>query len=205
MANITQKITSYIHGISYQPDHLKRPGQVRELLNGMPDITYGLLKRPGSELITKLENVTSDGKWFTIFRDDREKYLVRHHDGEIRVWSLIDGEEKTVKYAADPEGKETLTEATYLKEAGPKQIDVLTVNDYTFLTNKLRTVKMGGTTANERPYEAFVLIKVAEYNSQYDIAITAPDAVQDQEVTGATSLSTSAPPQGHNDGSCGKQ
>ena len=205
MANITQKITSYVHGISYQPDHLKRPGQVRNLENGLPDITYGLLKRPGSEIIKKIEGVTEEGKWFTIFRDDREKYLVRHHDGQIRVWSLIDGEEKTVTYAADPEGKEMLTEAQYLKEAPPKQIDVLTVNDYTFLTNKLRTVKMGGTKANERPHEAFVLIKVAEYNSQYDLAITAPDAVQDQEVTGATSLSTSAPPMGHNDGSCGKQ
>ena len=205
MANITQKITSYVHGISYQPDHLKRPGQVRNLVNGLPDITYGLLKRPGSEIIKKIEDVTKDGKWFTIFRDDREKYLVRHHEGKIRVWSLIDGEEKTVAYAADPEGKDAATEATYLKDAGPKQIDVLTVNDYTFLTNKIRTVKMGGTKANERPHEAFVLIKVAEYNSQYDIIITAPDAVQDKEVTGATSLSTSAPPMGHNDGSCGKQ
>lgn len=205
MANITQKVTSYVHGISYQPDHLKRPGQVRNLENGLPDITYGLLKRPGSEIIKKIEGVTEEGKWFTIFRDDREKYLVRHHDGQIRVWSLIDGEEKTVTYAADPEGKEMLTEAQYLKEAPPKQIDVLTVNDYTFLTNKLRTVKMGGTKANERPHEAFVLIKVAEYNSQYDIAITAPDAVQDKEVTGATSLSTAPPPKGNNDASCGKQ
>ena len=74
MANVSQKISSYVHGISQQPDHLKKPGQVRHLLNGLPDVTEGLKKRAGSELIADL-NTSSDGKWFTIFRDANEKYI----------------------------------------------------------------------------------------------------------------------------------
>ena len=68
MANVTQKISSFIQGISQQPDYLKRSGQVVDLVNALPDVTIGCQKRPGSELIAKLET-TQGGKWFTIFRD----------------------------------------------------------------------------------------------------------------------------------------
>lgn len=101
MANISQKISSYIAGISQQPDHLKRPGQVRNLLNGLPDITEGLLKRPGSELISKL-NTTSGGKWFTMFRDANEAYIAQINNGVLKIWSLIDGLPRVVRYNSTP-------------------------------------------------------------------------------------------------------
>jgi hypothetical protein len=102
MANISQKISSYISGISQQPDHLKRPGQVRNLLNGLPDITEGLLKRPGSELISKL-NTTPDGKWFTMFRDANEAYIAQINAGVLKIWSLIDGLPRVVRYNSTPD------------------------------------------------------------------------------------------------------
>jgi hypothetical protein len=101
MANVTQKISSFIQGISQQPDYLKRSGQVVDLVNALPDVTIGCQKRPGSELIAKLET-TKGGKWFTIFRDDYEKYLVQYIDKNIRVWSLLDGTPRVVKYSTDP-------------------------------------------------------------------------------------------------------
>ena len=49
MANVTQTIPNYLSGVTRIPDFNKLPGQVRELLNGYPDTTYGLLKRPGTK------------------------------------------------------------------------------------------------------------------------------------------------------------
>ena len=193
MASITQKVTSYIQGVSQQPDHLKRPGQVRELVNGLPDVTHGLMKRPGSKVITELTNVDKLGKWFTIFRDDEEKYLGRVRDGAIRIWSIIDGTEKTVTYATDAEGKNPATDLDYLQQSSNYDLDILSVNDYTFIINKTQKVTMGEQSVNTRPHEAFVQIKLAEYNTEYDLIITSPDAVADKEVTGATGLATASP------------
>ena len=101
MANISQKVTSYVHGISQQPDHLKKPGQVRNLLNALPDVTAGLLKRPGSEVISFLDTVPV-GKWFTIFRDNNEKYLGLISEAGLRIWSLVDGLPRLVRYNSTP-------------------------------------------------------------------------------------------------------
>ena len=195
MASITQKITSYVHGISQQPDHLLRPGQVRNLVNGLPDVTHGLMKRPGSQVITELSGVDNRGKWFTIFRDNQEKYLGRIRDGKIRVWSILDGTEKTVQYSLTPGGADFVNNLDYLYQTSEADLDVLTVNDYTFIVNKTKKVVMSEQSANIRPYEAFVQIRLAEYNTVYDLIISAPDAVQDQEQTSASGLVTSPPPQ----------
>jgi len=102
MANISQKVTSYVHGISQQPDHLKKPGQVRNLLNALPDVTTGLMKRPGSEVISFLDTVPV-GKWFTIFRDNDEKYLGLISKDDLRIWSLVDGLPRLVRYNSTPD------------------------------------------------------------------------------------------------------
>ena len=42
MASITQTIPNYVGGISEQPDQLKFPGQVKDVVNAIPDVTRGL-------------------------------------------------------------------------------------------------------------------------------------------------------------------
>ena len=51
MANVTQTIQNYLSGVARIPDFNKLPGQVRDLLNGYPDTTFGLVKRPGTEFL----------------------------------------------------------------------------------------------------------------------------------------------------------
>ena len=55
MTGITQTIPNYYGGISEQPDQLKNPGQVKDSINGIPDITNGLYKRPGSKRIALID------------------------------------------------------------------------------------------------------------------------------------------------------
>ena len=71
MTAVTQQIPNFILGESEQPDELKLPGQVRSLSNGIPDVTEGLKKRPGSKFMMKkyiLIQVLLNGLIFTMMR-----------------------------------------------------------------------------------------------------------------------------------------
>ena len=65
MASVTQKVPNYVLGISTQPDEKKVPGQVVDLVNGVPDVVRQLIKRPGSQLINTISPSTvANAKWF---------------------------------------------------------------------------------------------------------------------------------------------
>ena len=101
MTSITQTINSYIGGISQQPDEKKVPGQLVTAKNVLPDVTEGLMKRPGSKLISSLSdgslNSSTNGKWFHYYRDENEQYVGQiSRDGVLRMWDCATGSEKTV-------------------------------------------------------------------------------------------------------------
>ena len=105
MTTVTQRIPNFFKGISQQPDNRKFPGQVKDALNVYPDYALGLLKRPGGKYVTGLENATSSGKWFSILRDEVEKYVAQYDNNSFSVWSLIDGSQRRVnmgKYSNVP-------------------------------------------------------------------------------------------------------
>ena len=52
MAGITQTIPSFIQGISEQADHLKFQGQVRDIVNAIPDPPLVYLKDPAELELT---------------------------------------------------------------------------------------------------------------------------------------------------------
>ena len=89
MAAVTQRIGSYLGGVSKQSDDKKLPGQVRECYNGFPDATYGLTKRPGFKHILNLGTGTTydDGKWFYINRDGSESYVGVVKNSSINIWN----------------------------------------------------------------------------------------------------------------------
>lgn len=102
MASISQHIPSYVQGISEQPDELKLPGQVRDALNVLPDVTKGLLKRPGARLINPV-GIIVNGKWFHIYRDSNEQYIGHIlNSGEVQIFSCLDGMPRIVNYSDTP-------------------------------------------------------------------------------------------------------
>ncbi len=97
MASVSQRIPNFLGGFSQQPDSLKLPGQLTQADNCLPDPTYGLLRRPGLKLVSALTNATSDGRWFSIFRDSTEQYIGQFSpSGQLRVWNAFNGIEATV-------------------------------------------------------------------------------------------------------------
>ena len=111
MSTVTQSIPALIGGISQQPDELKVPGQVNVAKNVLPDVTHGLLKRPGSELIASLSdnstaalNSVDGGKWFHYYRDDDEQYIgqINTSTGDVNMWLCSTGQPFPVNSADRP-------------------------------------------------------------------------------------------------------
>lgn len=101
MSTISQRIPNLFLGISQQPDSRKFPGQVRDAVNTLPDFALGMLKRPGGEYIESLTNATTTGRWFSILRDQDEKYIAQYANNVFRIWSLADGSPRAVNMGSN--------------------------------------------------------------------------------------------------------
>ena len=221
MATITQTISSYNGGISQQPDQLKAPGQLTKAQNVYPDVTLGLVKRPGSRLIKSLsddstasKNSVTNGKWFHYYRDENEQYIGQiARDGSVKMWGCDDGLPRTVTYNS------TATEAAlkaYLEHYNDSDLQTLTLNDYTYITNRAEkksdnstthpktTVAMAALDSGDfnsdasnmnkndvRPPEAFIQLNKVAYASQYSAYFYDSDSTTD--VYTATRLSVTRP------------
>ena len=178
MAGITQTIPQFTAGISEQPDHLKFPGQVKDMTNAIPDITRGLFKRPGSKRVgtDKLPNVQSGGSWFHYYRDETEGSYIGQvaADGQVRVWRCKDGQQMTTSYTHDGVDHQA-TVQDYLATSVPENLQFLTINDTTFVnsrdtTNDNTLVGTTGTTTDTPdPHFGFLELIRTENGRQYGI------------------------------------
>lgn len=167
MAAVTQRVSNYLGGVSKQSDDKKLPNQVRECLNGYPDPTFGLTKRPGFKWVANLGTGTTydNCKWFYIHRDNDEKYVgcikpAGGGTGDIDIWNATTGAACTVTYGTGAQAYLTGARTNY---------DVLTVQDTSIITNNLHTVTaITDPTYNTKARAALVLSgnPVGKYNVQ---------------------------------------
>ena len=185
MANVTQTIPNLTQGISQQPDEYKVPGQVKDMVNALPDITHGLTKRPAGKFVASLSdgsnNSTTNGKWFHYYRDENEQYIGQiARNGVIRMWDCLTGAEKTVVNG--------IGNNTYLTHTGDEDIQTLTLNDFTYLNNRSVTTEMDTTTEPDVDFgkEIFVELKSISYAKQY--ALNVFDNTNTSTITTATRI-----------------
>jgi hypothetical protein len=195
MASVTQKVPNYVMGISTQPDEKKIPGQVVDLVNGVPDVVDQLIKRPGSNLVSTITPDTADNaKWFDIYTTDTEQYIGQvAADGEVKVWRASDGAVIPVDYA-DIAGSGVATYLDNTSESDEKSSDiqVLTINETTFFVNRKKTVAMKTAISDKSPpqlNEAFINLDTISYGKQYALDIYDPADNTTYSHTRATSLS----------------
>ena len=177
MASVTQTIPQFSLGMSEQPDNLKFPGQVTEIVNAIPDVTRGLFKRPGAKRIgtSPLANVQSGGSWFHYFRDETEGSYIGQvaADGQVRVWRCSDGTQMTTAYGT---GGQTAIQ-NYLATSTPENLQFLTINDTTFVSSRDSTnsnTLVGETgTSTARPDAHFAMLELlrTENGRQYGIDV----------------------------------
>jgi len=168
MAAVNQRIPNFLGGVSQQPDKIKFPGQLRVCDNAVPDVTFGLKKRPPAEFVGTLANANADGHWYDILRDGDEKYIVQITPANsgampIRVWDLADGTEKSLTNNSGDSLFAYLAGAT-------SPYSVTTIQDYTIIANPNKVV--GKTTANTgSPIHggdySYARLDTVAYNTEY--------------------------------------
>ncbi len=166
MAAISQVIPNLLGGVSQQPDPLKLPGQVREAENVILDPTFGCRKRPPTQFVNQLSTDVPEGaKWFNIFRDQNERYVVciyrETSSTRIRVWEADTGSERTVSIESSA--------GAYLDVSAARKINPLTINDFTLLCNTEKLVTMSNSTVDEAKAEALIVIQQVAYNTAYQV------------------------------------
>jgi len=212
MAQINQRIPNFLGGVSQQPDKIKFPGQLRVCDNAVPDITFGLRKRPPAEFIGTLTNANTSGHWYEILRDGDEKYIIQitpSNSGSmpIRVWDLADGTEKSLTNSSGDSLFSYLAGAT-------SPYAVTTIQDYTIIANPNTTVTTTGNTftpIHSGEY-SYARLDTVAYNTEYilysgtaptpnnyfrvtSVKVDVREVVSDIEVTNQGSgYSTSSPP-----------
>ena len=181
MASVTQKVPSYVLGMSTQPDEKKIPGQVVDLVNGVPDVVRQLIKRPGSQLVNNITPSTAaHTKWFNIYTDDQEQYIGQvGADGAVKIWRCSDGVEIPVDYAyVAGSNKATYLDNTALSDEKSSDIQVMTINETTFFVNRRKQVAMKTGAEDKSPpqlHEAFISLDTISYGKQYALDIYDPD------------------------------
>ena len=153
MAAVTQRIDNYLGGVSRQSDDKKLPGQVRECLNGYPDPTFGLTKRPGFKWIANIGTGTTydSAKWFYIHRDDDEKYIGCIKPASITVTgNVTSGATNKTKLATTASGSGTGLKVNLTASSGVVTAITVETAGANYVNNETITIASSdaGTGAN---------------------------------------------------------
>ena len=102
MTAVSQSYPNYLGGLNEQPDELKKPGQLVQALNVIPDPTVGLTRRPGFKKIGFIANADPAGTWFELQLSNQvnSDYMYIgcvNQDGSVHIVNQ-DGESQLVKY-----------------------------------------------------------------------------------------------------------
>ena len=200
MANITQTIPNLTQGISQQPDEYKIPGQVKDMVNALPDVSQGLLKRPAGKFVASLsdgaKNSSSNGKWFHYYRDENEQYIGQvHRDGTVRMWACVEVRGPSGGLIHNAGAEVNVVDVTtgsgagkYLYHTSDEDIQTLTLNDFTYLNNRTKTVVMDSLLepAGNFTKEVFIELKTISYAKQYSLNVFDQDGTSDSHFTTET-------------------
>jgi len=141
MPVVTQLTPNFLGGVSKQNDDKKLEGQITECINGYPDPTFGLLKRPGMQYTNVLRKADDsaftkaeleDAAWFFIDRATAGSYIGCIKGTDIFVWTAENGTFCTV----------TNSGTGYLTGTEQNDYHFRSIQDTTVITNKGVTTAM---------------------------------------------------------------
>ena len=141
MPAVTQLTPNFLGGVSRQNDDKKLEGQLTECVNGYPDPTYGLLKRPGMQFTSVLKKANGDtfteaelagSAWFFVERGAAGSYIGAIKGTDIYMWTAADGEWCQV----------TNNATGYLTGTQQNDYHFRSIQDTTIITNRTVTTAM---------------------------------------------------------------
>ncbi|WP_079211893.1 hypothetical protein [Brucella pituitosa] len=173
MAKISGSIANFANGISQQAVALRLATQGEEQVNAYSTVIDGLKKRPPTSRVATLgtdfpDNVHSH----SVNRDTHERYSILTTPSGIRVFDL-QGNEKVVRTHV---GWDYLWYDPSVHATAPYKM--LTVGDYTFITNTTVKTKISSITEPLSPSEALVHVMAGNYGKDYTISINGTEVAR---------------------------
>lgn len=190
MPLVSQSVPSFKGGVSQQPDIIRFPDQVTELINGFPNEVEGLQKRPPTIHVKRVADRvdTSKKKYHVINRDENEQYILQLGSGEFQVFDL-NGTARNCSFETDEDRQ-------YIIANNPKEsLRAVTVADYTFVLNTEKVVDpVEGTSGSGESGTSLAYIKNAQYaktyaiyiNDQYICGVITPDGGEPKQAVQTT-------------------
>ena len=161
MAYVTTSYGRPIQGVSQQPDRIRLEGQCTLQENYIPDVVKGLTKRPSTYLVGKIadHSISSFSKFHAYDRGDESYFM------------CVEPMTNTVK-VFNSEGEPQVVDGTvpYIESMEPwKQLDMRTIGDFTFITNKTVPVRMSNEKSPAQSTMGIVYCQYATYGKTYKI------------------------------------
>lgn len=203
MGQISQYVTAPYQGVSQAAQQVRLPEQATAIEDGFVAIPQGASKRPPLTHLGKLcgHTGTSTGIAQAISREDGADLLltIEAISGNTvpRLYSLTDFPTSDYSPAGVSPLPLTISDdaQAYLNSYGPvpqRDLRVLTVADFTFITNTLNTVVDGTDTAPTRTKECLLWVKQASYGRTYTVVVTPVGGSASATVSLTTPLGSAA-------------
>ena len=157
-------IANFLQGVSQQARRDRLPEQLESQVNCVPNITYGLQKRPGSEVKASITfpNFEDAAKHSYDRGDDTEKYTIIADANTLTAVDLSDGTPISVTgskaYLANFASGSSLLAREYLK--------FFTIADTTFVVNTTAVPTMSNPSV-EPAWQLLIYCKSALYGYTY--------------------------------------
>ena len=130
--NVDGVISNLMQGVSQQNPDKRVPGQCTTQINAVNDVVDGWKRRPPTEFIANLFTSPVECRWH-FYDNGTEQFIVCvFSSGSIKVFDTT-GAEQEVSSAGDA--------IDYLKFSTPEQLQLVTVGDYTMVSNSSIVVR----------------------------------------------------------------
>ncbi len=162
---ITRTVPKVDGGVSQRSAVVRDTSQCTELINGFPDSTFGLSRRPSSVFNTAVQDFTGAHYLYTFAFSPTEKYALMVANGALKVVDLINKTEMDVTVAGGSE--------TYLVSADPsKDFQAMTVGNDTFILNRSITVAQDESTFSDADTPAgLVWVRIGDFGTAYNLIL----------------------------------
>ncbi len=133
----------------------------------------------------------SGGSWFHYYRDETEGSYIGQvaADGQVRVWRCNDGQLMTTAYGT---GGQTVIQ-NYLATTTPENLQFLTINDTTFVSNRdstnANTAVGTANTTTARPHTHFAFLELLRTENGRQYALNISDTATTVSLSRATRIS----------------
>ena len=174
---VTRTVPKVTGGVSQRSPVVRDLSECSELINVIPDPTFGVMRRPASQYNYALSGFNEAHYLYTFQFSANEKYALFIKNGGLTVVDLINKTEMTVNVESGA--------AAYLSTLDPaKDFQAMTVGNETFVLNRSVVTAEAADLSDADENKACVWVRLGDNGTRYSITL---DGTEYDLTTSATS------------------